>query len=141
MPASPPSFTFLSTEVLAISSRLDFSIIFALGLTNDRLMTKGPELKYFRVILFSSCCSPVPAYVPGPERSLRALGTACDWFMNDAMIIGLEACTEESPSVADLVLFAAFNEFLCRFSKENLLLAPCGLVVWMGCIAGGICLF
>lgn len=130
-PAASPSLTFREREDLAISSRFDLSIILALGLTKDRLMTKGPELKYLRVMLLSSCCSPVPACVPGPDRSLRALGIAWDWFMNDAMIMGLEAWTDESPSVADLVLLA-FSEFLCLFSKVNLLLAPCGLVPCIG---------
>ena len=56
-------------------------------------------------------------------------------FINEGMIIGFDACSEDSPSVADLVL-CALIDFLYLFSKVNFradVLAACGLFGPVAC--------
>ena len=64
------------------------------------------------LFISSSSCSPVPAWVPGPDGSLIAVALNYP-LMKDGRILALDALMEE-PSVADLVLFA-LNDVLCYY--------------------------
>ena len=103
--------------------------IFVFGLTKSRFTRKGPVLKYLSVGWTPvSSCSPVPAYVPGPDGSLIA--AACAWLINEDSIFGLDACIDDSPSVADLVLWA-LKDVRCLLSKANFFC--CGLFGPVNC--------